>query len=130
MKYKWVQSVGVTGAGISFGADRIYDVMLELNLFPESALVSTQVLITNFDKGAETYALPLVAKLRKEGISAELYPASSKLQKQMKYADAKNIPFVVLIGDEEMKSDKLTFKNMHTGDQEQLTIKEIIERLK
>ncbi|SMO52250.1 histidine--tRNA ligase [Solitalea koreensis] len=121
---------GVTGAGISFGADRIYDVMLELNLFPDSATVSTQVLITNFDKLAEKYALPVVAKLRKEGISSELYPASAKLQKQMKYADAKNIPFVVLIGDEEMKSGKLTLKNMHSGDQEQLDIDEIIAKLK
>lgn len=118
---------GVTGAGISFGADRIYDVMLELNLFPESAVTSTKVLLTNFDAAAEKYALPILVQLRTNDINTELYPASAKLQKQMKYADAKQIPFVVLIGEEEMQSGKLTLKNMQSGEQEKLSVEEIIK---
>ncbi|WP_157604780.1 histidine--tRNA ligase [Solitalea canadensis] len=121
---------GVTGAGISFGADRIYDVMLELNLFPESAVTSTKVLLTNFDAAAEKYALPILVQLRTNDINTELYPASAKLQKQMKYADAKQIPFVVLIGEEEMQSGKLTLKNMQSGEQEKLSVEEIIKKLK
>ncbi|UKJ09396.1 histidine--tRNA ligase [Solitalea lacus] len=120
---------GVTGVGISFGADRIYDVMLDLNLFPESAITSTKVLITNFDSAAEKYALPVLVKLRANGINSELYPSSTKLQKQMKYADSKRIPFVILIGEEEMQSGKLTLKNMTSGEQEKLTIDMIIEKL-
>lgn len=121
---------GVTGAGISFGADRIYDVLLDLNLFPESAITSTKVLITNFDTAAEKYALPVLVQLRANDINTELYPASAKLQKQMKYADAKQIPFVVLIGEEEMQSGKLTIKNMTSGEQEKLSVEEIIEKVK
>ncbi|POY39124.1 histidine--tRNA ligase [Solitalea longa] len=120
---------GVTGAGISFGADRIYDVMLELGLFPESAVNSTKVLITNFDTTAEKFALPVLAKLRAKGINTELYPASSKLQKQMKYADAKQIPFVILIGEEEMQSGLLALKNMQSGEQEKLSLENILEKL-
>lgn len=121
---------GVTGAGISFGADRIYDVLLDLNLFPESAITSTKVLITNFDATAEKYALPVLVKLRDSNINTELYPVSAKLQKQMKYADAKQIPFVILIGEEEMQSGKLTLKNMISGEQEKLSVAEIIEKVK
>lgn len=121
---------GLTGAGISFGADRIYDVLEELKLFPENQIEGTRVLITNFDNESETYALPLLFKLRTAGIAAELYPASAKLKKQMSYADSKNIPYVVLIGSEEMSSDKLTLKNMQSGNQEALSIEEIVAKLK
>ena len=111
---------GLTGVGISFGADRIYDVLDELSLFPPSTGRSTQVLISNFDKLAELYALPILQKLRRAGIAAELYPASAKLKKQMAYADAKNIPYVLLIGDEEMQNGLLSLKDMRTGEQQKL----------
>jgi len=120
----------LTGVGVSFGADRIYDVLEELNLFPASAEQGTKVLISNFDANAELYALPVLAQLRAEQIASELYPAAAKLKKQMSYADAKNIPFVILIGDNEMESGKLTLKDMQSGAQQQLDIDEIIEKLK
>jgi histidyl-tRNA synthetase len=120
----------LTGVGISFGADRIYDVMEELNLFPENALSTTKVLITHFDEKAFDYALPIIAKLRNNNISSELYPNISKMQKQMKYANDKGVPFVIVIGDTEMQTGKLAFKNMLTGSQTELTIEEIINELK
>jgi len=120
---------GLTGAGISFGADRIYDVMEELKLFPESTEETTKVLISNFDKEAELYALPLLQSLRTAGIAAELYPAPAKLKKQLGYADDKKIPFVVLIGSEEIQSGKLTLKNMRSGEQEKITPEELIGKL-
>jgi histidyl-tRNA synthetase len=119
----------LTGVGISFGADRIYDVLEELKLFPESASESTKVLISNFDEQAEIFALPLLQKLRAEGISAEIYPSSTKLKKQMTYADDKNIPFVILIGSDEMESGLLTLKNMKSGEQQKLSSEQIIEML-
>ncbi len=119
---------GLTGVGISFGADRIYDVLEELNLFPQDAIAGTQVLLSNFDAEAERFALPLLRQLREAGIAAELYPAAAKLKKQMSYADAKNIPFVILIGSDEMQSNMLTLKNMYTGNQEKLSISEILEQ--
>jgi histidyl-tRNA synthetase len=117
---------GLTGVGISFGADRIYDVLQELNLFPESAAAGTKVLISNFDQEAEIYALPILQQLREAEVSAELYPSSAKLKKQLSYADAKAIPYVILIGSDEMQSGILTLKNMKTGEQEKLTATEII----
>ena len=120
----------LTGVGISFGADRIYDVLEELNLFPTSAQQGTKVLISNFDEAAELYALPLLQQLREANIASELYPASAKLKKQMSYADAKNIPFVVLIGDEEIQSGQLTLKDMASGEQEKLSAAEIVDKLK
>jgi histidyl-tRNA synthetase len=119
----------LTGVGISFGADRIYDVLEELNLFPESTTQSTKVLLSNFDEQAELYALPLLQKLRTAGISAEIYPSSSKLKKQMTYADDKNIPFVILVGSDEMESGLLTLKNMKSGEQQKLSSEQIIEML-
>ena len=116
---------GLTGVGISFGADRIYDVMDELKLFPESATTGTTVLISNFDTQAELYALPVLQQFREAGIAAELYPTSAKLKKQMSYADAKSIPYVILIGSDEMESGKLTLKNMQSGSQQQLNADEI-----
>ncbi|WP_293300526.1 histidine--tRNA ligase [Pedobacter sp. UBA4863] len=120
----------LTGVGISFGADRIYDVLEELNLFPASAQQGTKVLISNFDEKAELYALPLLQQLREANIASELYPTSAKLKKQMSYADGKNIPYVILIGDEEMQSGLLTLKDMASGEQEKLAIADIIERLR
>lgn len=120
----------LTGVGISFGADRIYDVLEELNLFPTSAQQGTKVLISNFDENAELYALPLLQQFRTANIAAELYPSSAKLKKQMSYADAKNIPYVILIGEEEMQNNLLTLKDMASGEQQKLSATEIIERLK
>lgn len=119
----------LTGVGISFGADRIYDVLEELKLFPESTSESTKVLISNFDSAAENYALPLVQQLRNAGISAEIYPSSAKLKKQMSYADDKKIPFVILIGSEEMESGLLSLKNMKSGEQQKITAEQIIAYL-
>lgn len=121
---------GLTGVGISFGADRIYDVLLELNLFPESVAAGTKVLISNFDEAAELYALPIVQQLRNANIAAELYPSAAKLKKQMSYADAKNIPYVILIGSDEMQSGALTLKDMHSGQQDKLSLEAIIEKIK
>lgn len=120
---------GLTGVGISFGADRIYDVLAELNLFPESAASGTKVLISNFDQQTERYALPLLQQLRSLGIASEIYPSSSKLKKQMSYADAKAIPYVILIGDSEMQSGMLTLKDMQSGAQEQISFQQIVEKL-
>jgi histidyl-tRNA synthetase len=119
----------LTGVGISFGADRIYDVLEELNLFPESATESTKVLISNFDAEAEKYALPVLQQIRNAGISAEIYPSSAKLKKQMAYADDKSIPYVILIGSDEMESGLLTLKNMKNGEQQKVSVEEIIALL-
>jgi histidyl-tRNA synthetase len=119
----------LTGAGISFGADRIYDVMEELNLFPADANQSTQVLICCFDKDGELYGLPLLQQLRDNNINTELYPAGAKIKKQLDYANNKNIPYTVVIGSDEMQSGQLTFKDMASGMQEKLTVKEIVEKL-
>ncbi len=119
----------LTGVGISFGADRIYDVLEELQLFPENTAETTKVLITNFDPEAEVYALPLLQQLRTKGIAAELYPTAAKIKKQMSYADNKQIPFVILIGSDEMQSGQLTLKNMRSGEQEKLPIDQIIRKL-
>ncbi|MEI5983524.1 UNVERIFIED_CONTAM: hisS [Trichonephila clavipes] len=120
----------LTGVGVSFGADRIYDVLEELNLFPPSNAERTKVLIINFDKELEGFTLPLLYQLRDAGIAAELYPAAVKLKKQMSYADAKQVPYVLLIGDEEVRSGELSLKNMESGEQEKLGIAALIEKLK
>ncbi|MDX5435675.1 MAG: ATP phosphoribosyltransferase regulatory subunit, partial [Pontibacter sp.] len=120
---------GVSGVGFSFGVDRIYDVMEELQLFPTSSQVGTKALLVQFDKESEMYALPVLQQLRDAGIAAELYPEPAKLKKQMGYADQKNIPYVILIGSEEMASGKLKLRNMQLGEQQDLTIGEIISIL-
>lgn len=120
---------GLTGAGISFGADRIYDVLEELNLFPAGSNQTTQVLICNFDKEGELYSLPLLQQLRRNNINTELYPAGAKIKKQMEYANNKNIPYVVVIGGDEMQTGLLTFKDMASGVQEKLTADEIVAKL-
>ncbi len=119
----------LTGVGISFGADRIYDVLEELKLFPKNPEETTKVLITNFDAEAESYALPILTELRSAGIAAELYPSAAKLKKQMNYADNKQIPFVLLIGTDEIQSGQLTLKEMKTGDQVKLSREELIAKL-
>jgi histidyl-tRNA synthetase len=116
---------GVSGVGISFGADRIYDVMAQLELFPEEASASSKVLFINFGKAEETYVLPSLAILRSAGISCEIYPESGKMKKQMEYANKKQIPYVVLAGESEMNEGKLTLKNMQTGEQKLLSLEEI-----
>lgn len=119
----------LTGVGISFGADRIYDVLEELNIFPDSTSETTRVLISNFDATAEAFALPILSQLRQQGIAAELYPQSAKLKKQMGYADDKHIPYVILIGSEEMESGMLSLKNMQSGEQTKLTLQAIIKQI-
>ncbi|WP_299824542.1 histidine--tRNA ligase [uncultured Pontibacter sp.] len=120
---------GVSGVGFSFGVDRIYDVLEELMLFPDSSQVGTKVLLVQFDKDSEFYALPVLQQLRDAGIAAELYPEPAKLKKQMGYADQKSIPYVILIGSEEMASGKLKLRDMQLGEQQDLTIEEIISLL-
>ena len=120
---------GVSGVGISFGADRIYDVLNQLDLYPKDALQTTQLLFVNFGSQEETYLLPIVAKVRAAGIRTELYPESCKMKKQMSYADAKKIPFVAIVGETEMAEGKINLKNMLTGEQSMLTIDELIERM-
>ena len=121
----------MSGVGISFGADRIYDVLNELNLYPESVSSSTQLLFVTFGENEQEFCLPLLADARKAGINAEVYPdASAKMKKQMSYADDKKIPFVVIVGGDEMQSGQLTLKNMESGEQEKLSIENIINKLK
>jgi histidyl-tRNA synthetase len=117
---------GISGVGISLGVDRIYDVMEELNLFPDSQTSSTKVMISNFDQEAFAYGLSVLPKLREAGINAEVYPDPVKLKKQLDYADRKNISFVVLIGSDEIHSGLLTLKNMKTGGQQKVSLEEII----
>ncbi len=119
----------MSGVGISFGADRIYDVMEELNLFPESANTATQVLFINFGDKEAAFALPLVYQLREAGIRTELYPDAAKMKKQMKFANDKQIPFTVMIGEEEMISGKLSVKNMENGEQSTITVEELIKSI-
>jgi histidyl-tRNA synthetase len=116
----------VSGVGISFGADRIYDVLNELDLYPEHTEDSVQVFFVNFGTEEEKYCLPLVAKLRKQGINAELYPESAKMKKQMKYANDKNVPFVVMIGGNEMEKGVLSVKNMDSGEQRGMSLDELV----
>jgi len=118
----------VSGVGVSLGADRIYDVMNELDLFPKEVETSTQILLVNFGEREALHSLSVLEKLQKAGISAELYPDTAKMKKQMKYADQRNIPYVVLIGEQEMESKQYTLKSMITGEQEKLTAEEIILR--
>ncbi len=120
---------GVSGVGISFGADRIYDVMTELKLFPPSSNESTSVLFTNFGETEEKYCLPYLRQLRMKGINAEIFPDAGKLKKQMKYADQKNIPIVVLSGEEELKNNQFTVKWMHDGQQQTVAASQLLELL-
>lgn len=118
---------GLSGVGISFGADRIYDVLNTLDLYPKEAITTTQLLFINFGEAETTYCLPCVAKAREAGIQTEIYPDLAKMKKQMGYANAKEIPFVVLAGEEEMAANKFTLKNMQTGEQVTLTSEALIQ---
>ena len=121
---------GLSGVGISFGVDRIYDVLNTLDLYPKDSLTTTQVLFINFGEQETAYCLPIINKVRSNGIRAEIFPDAAKMKKQMSYANAKQIPFVVLAGENEMNAGKVTLKNMTTGDQSVLSEDELIERLK
>ena len=121
---------GVSGVGISFGADRIYDVLNQLDLYPKEASDSTKVLFVNFGEKEADYILPILAKVRTEGIRAEIYPDSAKMKKQMSYANAKNIPFVAIVGENEMNEGKAMLKNMETGEQNLVSAEELIATVK
>ena len=119
----------VSGVGISFGIDRIFLVMDELNLFPEDIDISSRVLFVNFGEVESEFCLSLVKKLRDNNINSELYPSAEKIKKQMNYANNKGVQYVVIVGEDEMKSGKLSIKNMQTGDQEKMNISELIKIL-
>lgn len=116
----------MSGVGISFGVERIYDIMEELKLFPQDALKTTEVLFVHFSEANRDFAFPLVQQLRNANVSTELYPDKAKMEKQMKYANAKGIPYVVVIGDNEMLSGKLAVKDMRSGTQEEKTFAELL----
>ncbi|MDR0230884.1 MAG: histidine--tRNA ligase [Dysgonamonadaceae bacterium] len=116
---------GVSGVGISFGADRIFDVLNQLNLYPADSVQSTQIMFVNFGEKEENFILPILYTLRKEGIKVELYPEPAKMKKQMSYADSNKIPYVILVGENEMNSGLLTVRNMATGEQSSVDIQQI-----
>ena len=120
----------MSGVGISFGADRIFDVMQQLNLFPEDNKATTQILFVNFGAKEERYCLPLMQQLRAAGINTEIYPEPAKMKKQMGYADKKGIRFVALVGETEMQENKIALKNMATGEQQNITLAQAVEILK
>ena len=120
---------GLSGVGISFGADRIYDVLNQLDLYPKDSVTATQVLFINFGDKETAYCLPIINKVRANGIRAEIFPEAAKMKKQMSYANAKQIPFVALAGENEISECKLTLKNMETGEQQMLTPEEVIEAI-
>ena len=117
---------GLSGVGISFGADRIYDVLETLNLYPKETVSATQLLFINFGEKETAYCLPLIGQVRAAGIRTEIYPDKAKMKKQMSYANAKNIPYVALAGDTEIGMNKVTLKNMETGSQNLVSIHELI----
>ena len=120
---------GVSGVGISFGADRIYDVLNQLKLYPETSLEQTQVLFASFGEKELLYCLPWLSALRTKGINAEVYPESAKMKKQMTYADNKRIPFVAIVGETEMNEGKVMLKNMKSGEQSLVSLEEALEKL-
>lgn len=121
---------GVSGVGISFGADRIYDVLEEVGGFPNLNGSSTRILFVNFGDEEAIHSLNIIRKLREDGITAELYPEAAKMKKQLSYADAKRIPYAALLGSEEMRTGALTIKNLQTGEQSNLTLDELLHLLK
>ncbi len=120
---------GLSGVGISFGADRIYDVLNQLDLYPKEAVNGTQLLFINFGEKETAYCLPIAAKARQAGIRTEVFPDSAKMKKQMSYANAKQIPYVALAGENEINEGKVTLKNMTTGEQMLVTADELLEKL-
>lgn len=121
---------GISGVGISFGADRIYDVLNTLDLYPKEITTNTQLLFINFGDKETEYCMPIVSKSRANGIRTELFPDAAKMKKQMSYANANNIPFVALAGDDEIQKGVVTLKNMETGEQKQVTAEEMISIVK
>lgn len=119
----------VSGVGVSFGAERIYDVLTQLNLFPPKSSETTKVLFVNFGEKEEAYCLPVLAELRKNGINAEIFPDNAKMQKQMNYANKKEIPFVVLAGETEIQANSFTLKNMESGEQQSVNADELMNIL-
>ena len=120
---------GLSGVGISFGADRIYDVLNQLELYPEEVTVATQVLFTNFGEAETAYSLPLLSQLRAAGFRCEIYPDAAKMKKQMQYANARQVPFVVLVGEQEMAQQSVTLKNMQTGEQQLVPADQLVQAL-
>lgn len=120
---------GISAAGISFGADRIYDILLERNLFPEDVMQDLQVFFVNFGDKEAKHIIPMLNELRGKNISSEIYPTAAKMKKQMTYANAKGAGYVVLIGTNEIESGRITVKNMNTGNQEEITFKEFLNKL-
>ena len=120
---------GLSGVGISFGADRIFDVLNQLDLYPKSAVSTTRLLFVNFGQAEADYCLQALQQVRQAGISAEIYPDSVKMKKQMNYANTKHIPFVALVGENEMAAQKITLKNMETGEQTLVTVSELIQMI-
>ena len=120
---------GMSGVGISFGADRIYDVMLGLNLFPEELACSTKVFFVNLGESEQLASMRLISELRNNGISAEIYPESAKMKKQMEYANRRGIPYVVIIGSNELERKVATLKDMRSGEQRELSFEELVAAL-
>jgi len=121
---------GLSGVGISFGADRIYDVLNQLELYPKDSVTTTQLLFINFGEKETAYCLPIIGQVREHGIRAEIYPDTAKMKKQMSYANAKDIPYVALAGENEIAAGKVTLKNMETGEQQMLSPEELINVLR
>ncbi|MBQ7824547.1 MAG: histidine--tRNA ligase [Bacteroidaceae bacterium] len=121
---------GVSGVGISYGADRIFDVLNQLDLYPKDSLQTTQIMFVNFGKADEEYCIKCISQLRKEGIRTEIYPEAAKMKKQMGYADTKQIPYVALVGENEIQAEKITVKNMSNGEQSMLSLDQLIKLLK
>lgn len=121
---------GTSGVGISFGADRIFDVLNTLNLYPADTLASTKVLFINFGEKEASKSLCYIMQLRAAGISAELFPDATKMKKQMNYANVKQVPFVAMVGDNELATDTIALKDMATGEQQSLTLAQVVEKLK
>ena len=119
----------LSGVGFSFGADRIYDVLNTLDLYPKESISDTQLLFINFGDKETSYVLPFVAKARQANIRTEIFPDAAKMKKQMAYANAKHIPFVVLAGDNEIEQGKVTLKNMNTGEQILVSPDDLIEKV-
>jgi histidyl-tRNA synthetase len=119
----------VSGVGISFGAERIFDVLTQLDLFPQESLETTRIMFVNFGEMEEAYCLPVLAQLRKNNVNAEIFPENAKMKKQMNYANKKDIPFVVLAGEAEISEGKFTLKNMESGEQKSVTAEELIKIL-
>ncbi len=121
---------GISGVGISFGADRIFDVLNQLDLYPKEAVNGTKLLFINFGDKEAAYCLPILQKVRAAGVSAEIFPDSVKMKKQMAYANAHEIPFVALVGENEMQEGKVTLKNMTTGEQAMVSVEELTEQVR